>query len=376
MSKRRPNATIYYSGGIIRPTSHGTFRAEINAAARRTRKTFKSEARARAWIDSTLAELDPGAAPLDAFQLRQARQALALLPAGADLAHVVREWLDAHQVRRKPLADAIEDYLAEKRSAGLRSKSIQSAQPLLRALAPTLGQRNTGDITPVDLLAWLDQNKKSGPTRNNYRRNWHGFFAWCQRMGYCKSNPAAAITTVRRERQPPAIFTPRQTWRILHAAEALHPALVPYFAVGFFAGVRPTELARLDRAAIAHGHIRIGAEVSKVRSQRYITIAPNLAAWLKAYPGKGPLLTMARKAFRQARQSIMAKAGITRWPPDVMRHSFATYHLAAHHDAARTAEQLGHDTPSTLYDHYRALATEAQGRRYFEIMSKKRPTKK
>jgi predicted oxidoreductase len=37
---------------------------------------------------------------------------------------------------------------------------------------------------------------------------------------------------------------------------------------------------------LAEGVIRIDGEVSKVREPRNVTIQPNLAAWLRAYPLK------------------------------------------------------------------------------------------
>jgi hypothetical protein len=49
----------------------------------------------------------------------------------------------------------------------------------------------------------------------------------------------------------------------------------------------------------------------------------------------------------------------------VLRHSFCSYHVAIHKDAARTAVILCHKSPAMLYQHYRGKATAADAARYF-----------
>ena len=54
-------------------------------------------------------------------------------------------------------------------------------------------------------------------------------------------------------------------------------------------------------------------------------------------------------------------------PGNVLRHSFATYHVAMHKDAASTAVLLTHRNPSMLYQHYKGRASAADAQRYFAI---------
>ena len=55
------------------------------------------------------------------------------------------------------------------------------------------------------------------------------------------------------------------------------------------------------------------------------------------------------------------------WPPNALRHSFASYHLAHHQDAAKTALQLGHTESRTLFAHYRELVKPADAKLYWRI---------
>ncbi len=50
-----------------------------------------------------------------------------------------------------------------------------------------------------------------------------------------------------------------------------------------------------------------------------------------------------KKIFPSAEAA--AAAGVATWPHNVMRHSFASYHLALHRDAPLTAHELGHSSP-------------------------------
>ena len=59
-------------------------------------------------------------------------------------------------------------------------------------------------------------------------------------------------------------------------------------------------------------------------------------------------------------------AGIKKWPPDGLRHSWVAHRFALTGDAARTAAEAGHDQ-AVLHRHYRALATKTQAEAYFAI---------
>jgi integrase len=65
-------------------------------------------------------------------------------------------------------------------------------------------------------------------------------------------------------------------------------ALVPFFALALFAGIRPCvrtgEILKLrpEDIRLDTGVILIEPEVSKVRMKRSVEIQPNLAAWLRA----------------------------------------------------------------------------------------------
>jgi integrase len=56
-----------------------------------------------------------------------------------------------------------------------------------------------------------------------------------------------------------------------------------------------------------------------------------------------------------------------RWPSNGLRHSFASYRLAATNNAALTAAELGHINAQLLYSAYRELVRPEEAQRYWLI---------
>jgi integrase len=56
------------------------------------------------------------------------------------------------------------------------------------------------------------------------------------------------------------------------------------------------------------------------------------------------------------------------WPKNCLRHSFASYHLAMHESADKTALQMGHRSTTMLFEHYRELVTRSDAERFWGIL--------
>jgi len=74
----------------------------------------------------------------------------------------------------------------------------------------------------------------------------------------------------------------------------------------------------------------------------------------------------ARRKLARVRET----AKLTRWLNNGLRHSFASYRLAAIHDAPRVSVELGHTSPQMLYSTYRELVLPTEAERYWTILPK------
>ncbi len=72
---------------------------------------------------------------------------------------------------------------------------------------------------------------------------------------------------------------------------------------------------------------------------------------------------------------VRKAAGLVHWPNNGLRHSFASYRLAAIHYAPRVAAELGHTSPQMLYSTYRELVLPEEAVRYWKITAPATETK-
>ena len=70
---------------------------------------------------------------------------------------------------------------------------------------------------------------------------------------------------------------------------------------------------------------------------------------------------------RKKLDGVRKAAGLHRWSKNGLRHSFASYRLAATNDAAAVAAELGHSTSQMLYSTYRELVLPEEAERYWKI---------
>jgi integrase len=162
------------------------------------------------------------------------------------------------------------------------------------------------------------------------------------------------------------MLTPKQLASLIYKAPV---DIRLYIALGAFTGMRTSEILRLDFSDInfERGHITVAAEKAKTATRRLVPILPNLVQWLAPYRGRKGKVA---KYGVERRTIVFAKGqGIT-WPHNCLRHSFASYRLAAIADTARAALEMG-NSPQKLMTNYRELADEHDAAAWFAIAPKR-----
>jgi len=142
---------------------------------------------------------------------------------------------------------------------------------------------------------------------------------------------------------------------------------VPFIALCLFAGIRPDlyegEISKLDPKSVRMdtGVIHIEPEVSKVRMKRIITIQPNLAAWLNAYPLDAlPIMPV---GFRRLRLNFRKQFDLSH---GVLRHTYISMHVGKFRSMGDAALQAG-NSESTIRKHYLDLKSRAEAEEFFSI---------
>jgi integrase len=266
--------------------------------------------------------------------------------------------------------ESIAELLAAVQAAGRRPRTVAEMKWRLEAFGEKFGKIPVATVTPRDVETYIaERTAKASPvTRDNERRGLFRLFAFAVRRHYAERNPIAALErTTADAAGSPEIHTPAEVGKVLAAAAKHAPRMLPYFALGYFAGLRPeNELRglRWNDIDFAAGLIHVRPETAKKRRERYVDLAANLTAWLAPHRTDAGQLFFSRRAFHKVRDESKVK-----WTPDVMRHTFATMHFAAHNDAPKTAAQLGHSgSPAVLFNHYRRLIRPEVAAEFWKIM--------
>jgi integrase len=196
----------------------------------------------------------------------------------------------------------------------------------------------------------------------NFRKVLHGAFAFAEDRGYCESNPVTKTTRIKIDRGPPTVLSSDQM-RVLMAKAP--EEIIPYLAISGFAGLRISEINRLDWSCVDLARARIEVKVGSKTGHRWVDAMPNLVAWLAPYKRtSGPV---APKKASTIRKDAAKAAGITSWENNCLRHSFGSAHAVKFGDPVRTSSQMG-NTPRILLEHYRRLITPEEASEWFGVL--------
>ena len=342
----------------------------LRVNGKRTRKFFRKRRAAEAWLRKTMARLQKegeGAIHMPE-QLRVDAVACAerLKPYGKTLADATDHYL-AHLAaisRTCTVSELIAQFNAAKKQDGASDRYLKDLRNRLDTFAVDFGALKVSEILPSQIDDWLRGLKVAAQTRNNFRTVVRTLFEFAVVRGYAPENAVAKTSKAKVVRGAPEIFTPAQMQTVLEKAPA---DFVPYLAIGAFAGLRSAEIERLDWSEIdlPQKLIHIKAEKAKTAQRRLVTISDNLAAWLAPHSrASGPVADPER--VRDARD-MTCEAAEMKWPANVLRHSYASYHLAHYKNAAATAAELGHSSPTMLYKHYRELVRPDAAAQWWQV---------
>lgn len=213
------------------------------------------------------------------------------------------------------------------------------------------------EITKGEILDWLEEEDFEPVTRNNYIRDLKVLFNFAEGEKRLGLNP---MKEIKREEVPDGevtILNVRDTARVILTAMHLPGLLVPT-VIKFFAGLRTSEVRRLQWEEIKQDCIVIKARKAKTRSRRVITISDNLRLWLEGERQKSGPVCPSGWGWRKLFELLRVTSGINPWPRNCQRHSFGSYHLARYKNENLTATEMG-NSPDIVVRHYRAVVEDA-----------------
>lgn len=276
----------------------------------------------------------------------------------------------------KDINGAIFEFLGACRTKKLRDATIKFYREFLSRLADKFGEMKMDALTREKLMPWLkpipfssaNAIRRSGTVLYNFGKD--------QIPAWCEKNPFEKLPLIQPKKETSIGFLSVKQCRQLMASAT--PATKHALALMLFAGIRPEEIRGQGKPPLEWQHIDrrektiyIPASISKVSGRPRLLqhkVPANLWKWLADGKDDGAISDIARKTLQQRAKAAACPAGEP-WPHDAMRHTFATYHVAAFGDIAATAELLGHGTSLVMLKrHYQGAARKAEGELFFALV--------
>jgi integrase len=311
------------------------------------------------------------------------------LPVGATLAEAVSYFAQRHpsNMARRSVAEVVDEFIADRRSAGCSEIHLRDIDTRLKK------QFAIAFALPINLVSaplvqqWIyglkhSKTKKGATarTKENMLRQVVALFNFARRMKYVATDLAleiGEIPTPKKEHAPIGIYAPDEIAKVFARADS---EIIPALAIAAFAGLRLAEVSRLDWREVRFSERLIVVEAGKAKTaaRRLVPISDNLAAWLAPHVKRfGPVNPCTEEmhnvgnALGNRFERAAARAKVT-WKRNGFRHSYITYRVATLKDVPAVALECG-NSPNVIFSNYRALATEAEGKTWFDVLPPKQP---
>ena len=211
--------------------------------------------------------------------------------------------------------------------------------------------------------SWLKAQSFSLKTRANYLRDLGILFNFALCHRWTSENPCAFIEKPSELEREVSALTPEDSSKLLAACP---DAFLAGVCLKLFAGLRTSELLVLDWSEISASEIVIRGAKAKTRQRRIVAISENLAAWLQPLRKRsGRVAPFLQNAWHRSLEAIAESAGLA-LPPNILRHSFGSYHFAQHRNENLTAAEMG-NSPAMVFQHYRAVVTSEAAARFWSL---------
>jgi len=310
-------------------------------------------------------------------------------PHGVALVAAVEEWAAARKMAPDvSISEAIRYYVtngpdrfAERTMAQVSAEFVASLVAKGMSKAYVSSSRNhlakftekvTGiiaEVTVAEINGYLVGLKKLSPvSKNGIRRNVVTMFSFAKRQGYIHPDRKTAAELSEKFKEPEteiAIFTPGEMERLLLNS---HQRILPFLAIGAFAGIRSAEIHRLEWSDIKwdRGHIEIAGKKAKTAARRLVPLTDNLKAWLAPWrEAKGDVVPISDSPGALSDTAVKAQIP-GGWRQNALRHSFISYRVSMTGDVQRTSLEAG-NSPKMIFRHYREVVDEQAAKEWFSI---------
>jgi len=275
-----------------------------------------------------------------------------------------RLWVDRLQPFGKTVGDAVEFYighlgrellrkivpsigeLSDKwrefkfRDTTLSKQSQNEVKVYSKFIKWKWGKLKPDEVKKNEIDKVLKGLKITNSTRKKYLLMVRMFFNWVKDEGIILFNPTDGLS-FKPEMLTKEFYKSEQVKGFLQKVVEMEPRLVGYYSLLIFAGLRPSEGARIQWPDINFETGELYVRQGKTMP-RHVKLEAVAIEWLKWYKENTPSPTFipTRNLFNIERKVREVTFG-ENWISDGFRHGFATYHKSKYQNIHLTADLMG-----------------------------------
>ena len=249
--------------------------------------------------------------------------------------------------------------LACAHKVGVRERTLTEVMQITRRvmrICPEWGNMGVRQIDATLCQQTIEKTFRTVPTQKKAKRVLHAIFAHALRNGWCSSNPLDLVTLPPHRESPIHALHIKQILALLETSlQPEHYLCAPALGILLWTGVRPYELTRLRRSNINFEDrvITVPAAHSKTGGARQVTIHPPLYHWLRKHLRYNlPDAPIVPRAWVIRWTRLRRAAGFDTWVPDILRHTYASYHLKYFCNLQVLQVEMGHGSLELLRTRY------------------------
>ena len=290
----------------------------------------------------------------------------------ADWRDVVAGWRKSGSVASltaEEMYSAYENWQDERLKAKKLSERVRARQvKLAKSFADDHHGKKAKDLTREGLIDWIEGQFDEDPAPTTFNR---------------------ALRVLRtmweKSKEPNNLFQEIETWEEAEGQEKIRvlpvadvellfgygltkvPWVMPRIAIEAFLGsrFRTAALVSQDLVNVKDKGITFTSEIIKTKKRQFVeSIEENFWSWMKLATQQTWSLT--ERQYLTQKSKLFDGAGVAH-PHNCLRHSAASYHVAAFQNPGKTALMLCHKGQQRLWDNYKGVATKADGARYYAI---------
>lgn len=287
------------------------------------------------------------------------------------------------QLLRKPISDAIDEFLSDAEARNLAPTSQSKLRTIFkRQLLPWVqdnGLFYLDELTTVQLTKWRSTWHHAPATKRHRQEVLRGFFRFCIQQGWVKQNPACGLSRIKVKQRPTNYFPPEEFQQLVEATYSYgkNSKNPDYSAIRIrtflllmrCSGLRIGDAATLERSRLVGNNLFLYQ--AKTGEPVYVPLPCEVAKALREVPpGKHPSPnyffwsgTCSIKCISQnwdrALRSLFRIANIRipdgapkRCHSHMLRDTFAVEMLLAGVSLEKVSMLLGHSSIKTTQKHY------------------------